>query len=57
MLSMPARGGCDSEQLADFCGLEADGPVAGTAFDRLKNEINLGVGVFTADHAAAAHRA
>ncbi len=33
------------------------GLVARTVFDRLKSEINLGIVVFTADHAAAAHRA
>ena len=33
------------------------GPVARTAFDRLKAEINLTVLDFTADHALAAHRA
>ncbi|MGN7779464.1 type II toxin-antitoxin system VapC family toxin [Mycolicibacterium sp. 22603] len=33
------------------------GPVARTAFDRLKAEINLTVVDFTADHALAAHRA
>ncbi len=33
------------------------GPRARTAFDRLKSEINLGTVIFTADHAAAAHRA
>lgn len=33
------------------------GPVARTAFDRLRSEINLAVAEFTADHAAAAHRA
>ncbi len=33
------------------------GTIARTVFDRLKSEINLGVVVFTADHAAAAHRA
>lgn len=33
------------------------GPVARTVFDRLKTEINLSVMDFTAEHAAAAHRA
>lgn len=33
------------------------GPTARLAFDRLRAEINLDVVVFTADHAAAAHRA
>jgi ribonuclease VapC len=33
------------------------GPVARTVFERLRSEINLGVVVFTDDHAAAAHRA
>lgn len=33
------------------------GTIARTAFDRLKTEINLAVIDFTAEHAAAAHRA
>jgi ribonuclease VapC len=33
------------------------GPTARMVFDRLKSEINLGVALFTTDHAAAAHRA
>jgi len=33
------------------------GPIARTVFDRVSSEINLGTVTFTADHAAAAHRA
>lgn len=33
------------------------GPVARTVFDRLSNEINLGVAEYTAEHAYAAQRA
>ena len=33
------------------------GPVARTVFDRIRNEVNLGITEFTADHAYAAQRA